>query len=364
MHSVSHHRAVGRGTPTNPANRFERLHLELDEAAICEETVREEGPPPALRTEFLKDHASSVISRNTSPDINFDFSLNPYRGCEHGCAYCYARPYHEYLGFSAGLDFESRIMVKEDAPELLHAELLKRSWRPAFLALSGVTDCYQPVERKLQLTRRCLEVLLEFRNPVSIITKNKLVMRDIDLLAAMAERNLVRVTLSITTLDDALARGMEPRTSTPVQRLEAVRGLASAGVPVCVNAAPIIPGLNDHEVPAILAAAAEAGAWSAGWSMLRLPHGVKEIFLDWLDREHPGKKSRILSRVRDVREGKLHDATFGKRMTGTGIFTEQIRALFNASARRHGLDRPLPDLSTAEFRRPGGIQMDFGELLV
>ncbi len=362
-------RIPGRGAGFNPANRFERIAIEFD----SEHSSASEGAPgsggsgspdrggdewPVLRTQFFRDTASSVISRNSSPDLGFEFSLNPYRGCEHGCSYCYARPYHEFLGFSAGLDFESKIMVKEDAPELLCEELSASSWRPGVLALSGVTDCYQPVERRLGVTRRCLAVLAEFRQPVSIITKNALVVRDLDHLADLARHGAVRVTLSVTTLDPELSRAMEPRASLPAQRFAAVRALAAAGVRTCVNIAPIIPGLNDHEIPAILDAAAEAGAESAGWGMLRLPLGVKDVFLEWLDRRFPGKKNRILARIRDVRGGQLNDSAFGVRMTGEGIFAEQIRALFRAAARRHGLDRPMPPLSAAAFRRPGGSQLE------
>lgn len=313
---------------------------------------------PKATTQFFKDHASTVITHNTSPDVGFEASLNPYRGCEHGCAYCYARPYHEYLGFSAGLDFETRIMVKEDAPEILRAELSKPSWRAGVLALSGVTDPYQPVERKLELTRRCLAVLTEFRQPIALITKNRLITRDADYLGELARHNAVRATISITTLDPELARVMEPRASPPQHRLQAVRLLQAAGVPVNVNVAPIIPGLNDHEIPRILEAAAGAGACSAAWVMLRLPYGVKDVFLDWLDRNFPGKKARVLARIRDVRGGRLNDSAFGARMTGEGVFAEQIRVLFQASARRLGLDREIPPLSNASFRRPGPQQLE------
>ena len=363
MPSVSVHRLVGRGAAENPANRFERLKLELDPEAVAASTGPGEGDvPPLLRTEFFKDHASSVISRNASPDIGFDFSLNPYRGCEHGCAYCYARPYHEFLGFSAGLDFESRIMVKEDAPELLRTELARNKACPGMLALSGVTDPYQPVERRLEITRRCLEVLAEFRQPVSVITKNALVVRDADLLAKLAHHQAVRVTLSITTLDAELGHKMEPRASSPRQRLETIRALANAGIPAGVNIAPIIPGLNDHEIPRILEAARDAGACHAGWQMLRLPHGVKDVFLEWLDRNFPGKAARVLARIRQVRGGRLNDSTFGTRMKGEGIFAEQIRALFRVSARRLGYGNEPAKLSGASFRRPGPEQLELGGL--
>ena len=354
-------RTPGRGASFNPSNRFERMHVELDPAETAVD-ADEPSRDPALRTLFLRDHASSVITRNTSPDIGFSASLNPYRGCEHGCAYCYARPYHELLGFSAGLDFESRIMVKDEAPQLLRAELERPRWEPVILALSGVTDAYQPVERKLELTRRCLAVLAEFRQPVSLITKNHLVTRDIDHLAELARHQAVTVTLSITTLDPVLAREMEPRASTPPQRFEAVRRLREAGIPAGVNFAPVIPGLNDHEVPQILEAAAAVGASHVGWGMLRLPHGVKEIFLDWLDRHHPGKKNRVLARIRDVRNGRLDDSRFGTRMTGEGIFTDQIRALFQTAARRLGLPQAPPSLSGAAFRRPGPEQLSLAGL--
>lgn len=334
----------------------------MDEEAAAEarsDDSREAGEERrTLRTEFYVDRASSVITRNTSPDLGFDYTLNPYRGCEHGCAYCYARPYHEYLGFSAGVDFESKIMVKEDAPELLRAELSAPSWRPGVIALSGVTDCYQPIERKLELTRRFLAVLAEFRQPVSLITKNALVARDLDHLGVLARHRAVGVLLSMTTLDPELSRAMEPRASLPTQRLGAVRALVAAGIPAGVNIAPVIPGLNDHEIPAILDAAAAAGAKFAGWGMLRLPLGVKDVFLEWLDRHFPGKKNRVLARIREVRGGRLDRSAFGVRFTGEGIFAEQIRALFRAAARRHGLEPGMPVLSTEAFRRPGGGQLE------
>lgn len=358
-------RLVGRGAAHNPPNRFERIAI--DYAAVAD-TAGAGAPAgggderPVLRTAFFDDHAVSVITRNTSPDIGFEFAVNPYRGCEHGCAYCYARPYHEYLGFSAGLDFESKIMVKHDAPELLRAELAAPAWTGAVIAMSGVTDCYQPVERRLGLTRRCLEVFAEFRQPVSLITKNALVVRDLDYLGELAAHGATAVVLSVTTLDPELSRAMEPRAALPAQRLDAVRALAAAGVPAGVNIAPVIPGLNDHEIPSIVAAAAEAGAAFAGWGMLRLPLGVKDVFLEWLDRQFPGKKNRVLARIRDVRAGQLDRSAFGVRMTGEGIFAEQIRALFRAAAKRHGLDRGVPALSSAAFRKPGGRQLELAGL--
>lgn len=358
-HSTTPAPVPARGATFNPANRFERLAVTFEPG----DAAGDDADRPALRTQFFKDHASSIITRNTSPDLGFGASFNVYRGCEHGCAYCYARPNHEYLGFSAGLDFESRIMVKEDAPELLAAALSARSWRPEVIAMSGVTDCYQPAERKLELTRRCLAVLAEYRQPVSIITKNRLVVRDIDLLQQLAAHQAVRVTLSITTMDETLAHAMEPRASLPRQRIDAIRELRAAGIPAGVNIAPVIPGLNDHEIPSILEAAASAGANFAGWGLLRLPHGVKDIFLDWLEQHFPDKKARVIARIRDVRGGALNDSTFGQRTTGNGIFAEQIQALFRAAAHRLGLDRPLPEISTASFRRPGPEQLELAGLI-
>jgi DNA repair photolyase len=257
-------RTHARGAGSNPANRFDRISVEFDAASSGALDENGNDARPALRTQFFRDSASTIIVRNTSPDVGFEASLNPYRGCEHGCSYCFARPYHEYLGFSAGLDFESRIMVKEDAPELLRAELSKKSWKPVTLAMSGVTDIYQPVERKLEVTRRCLAVLAEFRQPVGLITKNQLVTRDIDHLGELARHDATCVTLSMTTLDPELSRAMEPRASLPEQRLAAIRALRAAGIPAGVNVAPVIPGLNDHELPRILEAAAAAGACFAG----------------------------------------------------------------------------------------------------
>src|SRR6476659_7522144 len=302
----------GRGTGANPANRFEPLHYDSGEGEHGEDD-------PAPRTQFFKDTSRSLIVTNDSPDVGFDASINPYRGCEHGCIYCYARPTHEYLGFSAGLDFESRIMVKEDAPELLAAELSSPRWRPQTLVMSGVTDPYQPVERRLRITRRCLEVLLRFRNPVGIITKNHLVTRDIDLLRQLAAHNAAAVNISITSLEPKLQRILEPRTSAPRARLEAIRQIRAAGVPVGVMSAPIIPGLNDHEVPAILQAAAEAGARFAGYTVVRLPYAVAPLFARWLEEHFPDRKEKVLGRIRHLRGGKsLNNSKWHERMTGEG----------------------------------------------
>jgi DNA repair photolyase len=344
----------GRGAPANPPNRFEALWYTRDP----EWTDPED---PALETQFFKDTSRSIIAYNDSPDVGFDASINPYRGCEHGCIYCYARPTHEYLGFSAGLDFESRILVKEDAPELLRRELSSPQWKPQVLAISGVTDPYQPIERRLQLTLRCLEVLAEFRNPVVIITKNHLVTRDIDLLKELARYEAVRVFLSITTLDGSLGRVMEPRASHPARRLAAIEALTQAGVPTGVLVAPVIPGLTDHELPSIIGAAAQAGASAAGNVTLRLPHGVGSLFEQWLAQHFPDRKDKVLHRVRAIRGGKLNDPRFNSRMRGEGIFAEQIQALFTLACRKAGIDGRGPTLSTAAFRVPSDSQLSLFE---
>lgn len=316
-----------------------------------------DNPPPHPRTQFYDDATESILSHNDSPDIPFSYGVNPYRGCEHGCAYCYARAYHDYLGWSSGLDFETKIMVKRRAPELLRRELSSPRWTPQLIALSGATDCYQPAERHFQLTRRCLEVLLELRNPVGVITKNFLVTRDVDLLAQFAAWNGVMAHVTITTLDADLAGRLEPRAARPQARLRAIRMLADAGVPVGVMVAPVIPGLTEHEIPAILSAAAGAGARSAGYIVLRLPHGVKEVFGDWLDRHAASKKGRVLSRLRELRGGTPEAGDWGRRLKGEGAFAEQIASLFKVARRRSGLERPMPEISTAHFRRPGGEQL-------
>jgi DNA repair photolyase len=335
----------GRGATASPPNRFEALRYEIDDG--CEP----ETEPRGVRTQFIRDDSQSIISYNNSPDLGFDASLNPYRGCEHGCAYCYARPTHEYLGFSAGIDFESRILVKPKAAELLAAELARPSWIPQSLALSGVTDAYQPIERKLQITRSCLRVLAEFRNPVCIVTKNHLVTRDLDHLAELASHKASAVSLSITTLEPRLAQILEPRASTPSHRLEAIAKLHAAGVPVGINIAPIIPGLNDHEVPKIAEAAAAAGAEFACYTIIRLPLTVAPVFIAWLEDHFPDRKDKILDRIRSMRNGKLNTAEFGARMRGEGPIAEQIRQIFHVSCRRSGLNRTRSELSTAAFRR-------------
>src|SRR5881396_2216447 len=337
----------GRGASWSPANRFEKLHIDLTDADVMDLNA-EASPRPA--TQYFCDGTKSVITRNSSPDVGFETSLNPYRGCEHGCIYCYARPTHEYLGFSAGLDFESKIMVKTNAPELLCAELESPRWNPQTLVMSGVTDPYQPIERKLCITRGCLEVLAKFRNPVAIITKNRLVTRDMDLLGNLATRNAAAVNISVTSLDSNLQRVLEPRTSSPQARLDAIRQLRSAGIPTGVMVAPIIPGLTDHEVPRILAACAKAGAQFAAYTIVRLPWAVAPLFEHWLEERFPDRKEKVLGRIRDLRGNRLNNSQWHTRKTGEGIFAEQIASLFKVGCHRAGI-RERPKLSCESFRR-------------
>ncbi len=341
----------GRATASNPTGRFERLQFAPDAQCV---------PNERLPTQVLTDHSKSILSKNSSPDIPFDRSLNPYRGCEHGCAYCYARPTHEYLGFSAGLDFESKIVAKPDAPDLLRDELLRPGYVPAPLAMSGVTDCYQPIEKRLEITRSCLQVLAEMRHPVTIITKNALVLRDLDLLQELARFDAVRVAISVTSLKRELSAILEPRASIPRARLAAVSDLAAAGIPVGIMVAPVIPMLNEEEIPAIVTAAAQAGAEFAGLTIVRLPWGVKEIFSAWLDTHFPLRKDKIMGRIEAMQGATGSCAHFGQRLRGSGIFAEQIHHLFAACCRREHLHTgKLPRLTTCNFRRCDGLQ---GEL--
>jgi DNA repair photolyase len=296
--------AKGRGSQINPTNRFERLDVVADLDHFDSE--EDQAEPRAVRTEYFFDDSKSIINENQSPDIPFRYSMNPYRGCSHGCSYCYARPTHEYLALSAGLDFETKIFVKMRAPELLRDWLARPEWEPEEITISGVTDCYQPAERHFELTRRCLAVALEARQPLSLVTKNALVTRDLDLLVEMAARRIVSVAISVTTLDQSLTKVMEPRTSSPAARLRTIEKLATAGVPVHVLVAPVIPGLTDSEIPAILAAVKEAGAYSANYVLLRLPLTVEPVFLEWLQRTHPLQKSKIEAWIRSTRGGELY----------------------------------------------------------
>lgn len=336
-----------RGALSSLQGRFETaLRERFDDGWAGQEEMP--APPETIVTE---ERARSIIQRNESPDLPFELSINPYRGCEHGCAYCYARPSHEYLGFSAGLDFESRILVKREAPALLERALRAPRWQPQPILLSGDTDCYQPVERRLGITRACLEVFLHHRHPVELITKNALVLRDVDLLKRLAARNLVRVTLSITTLDPTLAAAMEPRASAPHKRLEAVASLHAAGVPVGVNTAPLVPGLNDHEAPCILEAAAARGAAWANYIVVRLSYGLRELFQDWLEQHLPDRAEKVLKAIREMRGGQLNDPRFRLRMRGTGVRAEALASLYDVTCRRLGLDRQRQPLGTGHFTR-------------
>lgn len=343
--------ARGRGAGLNPASRFDDIRLHVLPEHL-EDSAREHPSGRQVRTEVFDDDTRAVLNPVNVPDIPFRWTVNPYRGCEHGCIYCYARPGHEYFGLSSGLDFETRIFAKPRAAELLRAALARPSWEADFIVMSGVTDPYQPIERRLGITRACLEVMAECRQPVGLITKNALITRDIDLLSSLAAHGAAQASISLTTLDNTLAARMEPRASSPRERLDAIRALSDAGIPVTVMVAPVIPGLNDREIPAILEAAARAGARRAAWVMLRLPYQIKALFLEWLQRHVPDRAARVESLIRQVRGGDLYDPAIGDRMRGTGPIADQIAQMFKVYARRLALDGDLPPLSGAAFRRP------------
>lgn len=337
----------GRGAAINPMGRFETYS-----ESWVDDGWESLADIPKLRTEIFTEAPKTIITRNQSPDISFDRSINPYRGCEHGCIYCYARPAHAYMGLSPGLDFESKLFIKPNAAALLRDELSATNYVPATIALGANTDPYQPIERGYRITRSVIEVLAEFRHPFGIVTKSANVMRDLDLLKPMAEQDLVKVALSVTTLDPKLARSMEPRASTPAKRLAAIEALAKAGVRTVVMMGPIIPGLNDHEIENILKAARNAGAAEAGYTMLRLPFEVKEIFKDWLAREHPDRAAKVMSHVKEVRGGRENDPNFGTRQTGTGPIAWMIGRRFQMAAQRLGLNAERLKLRTDLFHRP------------
>lgn len=345
--------ARGRGAGIQTPNPYLHVRLtdDFEHLADDEEFLASHSRPS---TEYLPDDSQSIVAENDSPDIGFRYSVNPYRGCSHGCSYCYARPSHEYLGLSAGLDFESKVFVKFRAPELLRAWLARPRWRPETIAFSGVTDCYQPAEREFRITRACLEVAAECRQPIGVITKNALVTRDIDLLSQLAAHQAVRVCLSITTLDDKLARSMEPRTSSPSARLRAMRELVAAGIPTHLMLAPIIPGLNDGEIPSIMRAARESGATGAGYVLLRLPSTVRAIFFEWLGRTHPDRTPRVETLLRATRDGRLNDSQFGRRQVGTGNVAELIADTFRLWHKRLGYPEQSPPLNRAAFCPPPG----------
>ena len=341
----------GRGALSNASSRYD------DEKRIRTNDgwdIEDELPP--LRTTLTKDATRTIIARNSSPDIPFDRSINPYRGCEHGCIYCFARPTHAYLGLSPGLDFETKILFKPDAAALLTAELASPKYRPDVIAMGTNTDPYQPVERELKITRQILRVLSDFNNPVGIVTKNHLITRDIDILGDMAKRNLAEVFLSVTTLDKDLARTMEPRASAPHRRLDAIRELAAAGIPVGVMTAPMIPGLNDHEMEAILDAAAAAGATRAGYTALRLPLEIKDLFEEWLRANRPDRADRVLSLIRQIRGGELYKAEFGTRMKGEGPIAQLLSKRFAAAVKRLDLNRVRYRLDTMRFAVPAAAR--------
>jgi DNA repair photolyase len=356
---LAHRRAAG----LNPGNRFEsvRLHVlgeEIDRQWI--EQHKDDGSLTRVQRHVYLDRTQTIINEvAATSDVPFDWTLNPYRGCEHGCIYCYARPYHEYLGFSCGLDFETRLTAKPDAPELLKKELASPRWKPEPIVMSAITDIYQPIEHKMRIARQCLEVLAECGQPVSTMTKSALVLRDTDLWSRLAEMNAGRVTITLVTLDSELAQKLEPRATSPAGRLRTIRELSAAGIPVSVNVAPIIPGLTDTELPAILQAAADAGARHAAWVMLRLPWQIKDLFLDWLKRcVHPQRARKVESLIRQASGGKLYDASSPQRRRGRGPHAEQIARTFDVFTRRFGLNRDVRPLSAAHFRRPrSGGQM-------
>jgi DNA repair photolyase len=312
----------------------------------------DDGAPPALRTEVIVDATRSIIARNTSPDISFDRSINPYRGCEHGCIYCFARPTHAYLGMSPGADFESRLFAKPNAAALLAKELSAPGYVPRTMAIGTNTDPYQPIEKKMRIMRSILEVLRDFRHPVGIVTKSPLIMRDIDILSDMARDGLAKAALSVTTLDRRLARSMEPRAGTPGRRLQAIKALSDAGIPTAVMFAPAIPALNDGEMESVLAAAVEHGATSAGYVLLRLPLEIKDLFREWLEANEPGRAKHVMSLIRSMRGGKDYDAQWNTRMRGTGPYAEMMARRFHMAVKRLGLNTDRRLLTTAKFRKP------------
>ncbi len=356
---VTDKKIKGRGARDNPKNRFEKLYIEElpedDFYLPAGEDVKK------VQTTFFIDESKSVISKNDSIDLFFDYSFNPYRGCEHGCIYCYARPSHEFLGFSSGLDFETKIMIKKNAAELLEKEFNKKSYVPDVILFSGNTDCYQPVERSLKITREALQVCLDYGNPVSIITKNSLVLRDLDILKKMSVQNLVSVMITITSFDKNLISKMEPRCSSPEKRLETVKILAENKIPAGVNLAPVIPGLNDEEIPGILKSSFEAGGKYAAYALLRLPYSVKYLFIEWLNREFPNSANKIINRIKETRGGKLNDNEFGRRFSGQGAVSDAINRLFKISCKKYGLNEKRVKLNASGFRNKRERQLEIFE---
>ncbi|MEL6591463.1 MAG: PA0069 family radical SAM protein [Bacteroidota bacterium] len=342
----------GRGAQINPANPY--LKQEYDTEA---KDGLDEPRVPDTKTEFFYEHPKKIINKVSSPDVPFEYSINPYQGCEHGCIYCYARNAHTYWGFSAGLDFERKIVVKENAPELLVKALENKRWEVKPIMFSGNTDCYQPIERKLQITRRCLEVMLRYHHPVSLITKNSLILRDLDLLQELAKEDLVHVAITITTLNEELRRAMEPRTASAKKRLEVVEKLSKAGIPVGVMLGPVIPGLNNHEIPNLVEASANAGAVSAGYTFVRLNGQIGEIFEHWIHQHFPDRAQKVLSQIKASHAGKLNDSEYGRRMRGEGEIAKSVSQLFKIAKRRFLVDRKMPPYNLKAFRRPGDGQL-------
>ena len=342
----------GRGALSNASGRYEKQSRVLVDDGWDDGWRSEDGALPPLRTEVIHDATRTIIARNKSPDISFDQSINPYRGCEHGCIYCFARPTHAYLGMSPGADFESRLFAKPNAAALLAKELRAPGYVPRVIAMGTNTDPYQPLEKKMRITRGILEVLRDFQHPVAIVTKSPLILRDLDILSEMAAKGLAKAALSVTTLDRRLARVMEPRAGTPSRRLQAIKGLSDAGVPAGVMFAPAIPALNDHEMEAVLAAAKEAGARSAGYVLLRLPLEIKDLFREWLETNIPARAKHVMTLVRQMRGGKDYDSAWNTRMRGTGPYAEMMARRFHMTAKRLELNQPQPPLNTQSFRRP------------
>ena len=343
----------GKGAQINVANKFLNLRVEAEDFDGLDEELLLDKPP----VEIFHETPKKIISTNTSPDIGMNASINPYQGCEHGCVYCYARNSHEYWGFSAGLDFETKLIVKPDAPDLLEKEFLKSSYKPRVIMLSGNTDCYQPIERRFKLTRKLLEVFNKYQHPVGIITKNALVTRDIDILKELAGNNLVHVVFSITSLNEKLRQKLEPRTASAAKKLGAMEALASQGIPTGVMNAPLIPGLNHHEIPGVLKSAAESGAMFAGYTVVRLNGQISKIFKDWLAKNFPDRADKVWHQIQDLHGGKVNDTEYGRRIKGEGKISEIIRKLFEVSKRKYFSDRATPPLDTSHFRQGGSYSL-------
>ena len=343
----------GKGAQINPNNKFDRLSLDTSDYDGLDEPLLTERP----LTQIFIEHPKKIISEFNSPDVPAGYSINPYQGCEHGCVYCYARESHQYWGFSAGLDFESKIIVKKNAPELLKATFQKKSYKPKTIMLSGNTDCYQPLEKKFGITQKLLQIMLEHRNPVGIITKNGLIQRDLDILTEMAKLNLVQVIFSITTLDEDLRRRLEPRTASATKKFSVMEKLSDAGIPTGIMTAPIIPGLNHHEIPELLKRASEAGARMAGYTVVRLNGEIETIFTDWLEKNFPDRKDRVLNQIRELHGGSLQDRRFGKRMVGEGEYSRIIKRLFEVSKSQYFANKEPVKLDASNFRRSGAWEL-------